>query len=64
MSKQNRCIEHQQDVVALCVDEKCQRKIKAMCALELYNQHLHHKFENISKVHNEWLLYSADVKEI
>lgn len=42
--KQNRCIEHQQEIVALCIDETCKEKIKAVCPLELYNDHLDHKF--------------------
>jgi hypothetical protein len=37
MSKQNRCSDHQQEVVALCIDEKCDKKVKALCPLELYN---------------------------
>jgi hypothetical protein len=35
-----------------------------VCPLELYNEHLNHKFENISKVHTEWSLYSQDIREI
>lgn len=35
--KQNRCVEHQQEIVALCIDENCQEKVKAVCPLELYN---------------------------
>lgn len=62
--KQNRCLEHQQEVVALCVDEGCDRKVKAVCPLELYNEHLNHKFENISKVHTEWSLYAQDIRDI
>ena len=62
--KQNRCVEHQQEVVALCIDEGCQKKVKAVCPLELYNEHLNHKFENISKVHTEWSLYAMDIREV
>jgi len=31
--KQNRCTEHQQEIVALCIDENCQQKVKAVCPL-------------------------------
>lgn len=60
--KQNRCTEHQQEIVALCIDENCTQKVKAVCPLELYNDHLDHKFENIAKVHSEWGMYSKDTK--
>ncbi len=42
--KQNRCVEHQQEIVALCIDEGCKEKVKAVCPLELYNEHLDHRF--------------------
>ena len=42
--KQNRCVEHQQQIVALCIDQSCKQKVKAVCPLELYNEHLDHKF--------------------
>lgn len=50
--------------MALCIDENCNKKTKALCPLELYNEHLNHKFENISKVHSDWSLYAADIKEV
>ena len=62
--KQNRCVEHQQEIVALCIDETCKEKVKAVCPLELYNEHLDHKFENIAKIHSEWGLYSQDAKQV
>ena len=42
--KQNRCVEHSQEIVALCIEEDCKEKVKAVCPLELYNDHLDHKF--------------------
>ena len=62
--KQNRCVEHSQEIVALCVQEDCNQKIKAVCPLELYNDHLDHKFENISKIHADWGLYEKDAREV
>jgi phage terminase Nu1 subunit (DNA packaging protein) len=62
--KQNRCVEHQQEIVALCIDENCKEKVKAVCPLELYNEHLDHRFENIAKIHSEWGLYGQDAKQV
>ena len=62
--KQNRCLEHGQEIVALCVEEDCKEKVKAVCPLELYNDHLDQKFENISKIHSDWALFEKDAKEV
>ena len=62
--KQNRCVEHQQEIVALCIDENCKEKVKAVCPLELYNEHLDHRFENIAKIHSDWGLYAGDAKQV
>lgn len=62
--KQNRCTEHSQEIVALCIEEACKEKVKAVCPLQLYNDHLDHKFENISKIHSDWSLYDKDAKEV
>ena len=31
--KQNRCVEHAQEIVALCIQEDCDQKVKAVCPL-------------------------------
>lgn len=62
--KQNRCVEHAQEIVALCIQEDCDQKVKAVCPLELYNDHLDHKFENIAKIHSDWGLYEKDAREV
>jgi hypothetical protein len=31
--KQNRCTEHSQEIVALCIDETCKHTVKAVCPL-------------------------------
>ena len=62
--KQNRCVEHSQEIVALCIQEDCDQKVKAVCPLELYNDHLDHKFENIAKIHADWGLYEKDAREV
>ena len=35
-----------------------------MCPLELYNEHLDHRFENIAKIHSEWGLYGQDARQV
>jgi len=35
-----------------------------VCPLELYNEHLDHRFENIAKIHSEWGLYGQDAKQV